>query len=745
MLESLNHDLSIKCRKPSYLAMCLASLMGVSSSVFATEINQESTALPVITVYAEQNNMLPASIATIDRGSLDRTGATDMASIVKYLPLVRAPKAVNGGGSAWDGSGTTGYNIRGVDANRIGLEVDGVELASATPQPDNRKGNSYSSGRDFIDPEMFSRVSIVSGTTSPRAEGIGGRVEFKTKSPQDYLKNGQQVAGTLKGGYSSADNAWFTSATGAIGNDVTQGLVAYSHRDGHEVETNSQLKANPSDWKSDAVLAKVLWNITERQKVGFTFDFYEKKSNNFVSADLLSNLYPLGATQNIDGRRIRYSLDYHIRPENFIGFDELSTNVYYQTTDNLNRTHAYYVSSSSAVRGYRTIDNNYTEDNYGFALNAMKQIKNHHIDYGLTIGETRSNRPWQQYNPDGSLTVQNRMVKSNTNKYAAYISDTMQWQLADRELKVTPGIRYHFERFDPQNASSVLKSAAKIAQISKSNNDYYAPSLTVEYQLSPNYYTYAKYNHGARIPTAAEMSGTFDQTTYSIIGNTNLKKETSDAFELGIKTTPIQGIHFDVTGFYTKYKNFIDYKQLSTPIGGDRAFTYQLQNVANVNIWGGELSFRADLGQFVSQANGFSLALVAGTTKGISKNGSGMKGGVNSVQPEKASLTFAYDDPAQKYGLGFTTTAVDSKKASQDNSATLSAIESYRNVPGYVIHDLTAYWNANKYMTFNVALNNIFDKKYWDYATVATLTKSGVIERSTLPGRNVVASVEFKF
>ncbi|MBF7688543.1 TonB-dependent hemoglobin/transferrin/lactoferrin family receptor [Acinetobacter rathckeae] len=740
MRESLNPNSSVKHIKPSHLAICLATLMGASTSVFATTSNTESTALPVITVYAEQNNKVPESVVTIDRTNLDRTGATDMASVVKYLPLVNAPKAVNGGGNAWDGSGTTGYNIRGVDANRVGLDVDGVELASATPEPDGAKGNSYSSGRDFIDPEMFSSISVVSGTTNPSSEGIGGRVTFKTKSPEDYLKNGKQVAGTLKSGFSSADSAWFTSATGAVGNDVVQGLVAYSHRDGHATESNGTLSTNPSDWTSDAILAKLLWNITENQKIGFTFDYYKKNAKNVISADLLSSLYPQGATQTINGERNRYALDYRFTPESFVLFDRLDANAYYQATKNNNRTYAYY----STGKGYRTIYNNYTEDNYGLSVNALKQLNNHKITYGLTANQMNSDRPWQQYNPDGSVTVQNRMVKSETSKYSLYVSDAMTWDIAGQPFTVTPGLRYQFERFNPKNASQVLSSTAKRDQVEKSSNDYYAPSLALDYQIASGYYTYAKYNRGARIATAAEMSGTYDPGRgYSIVGNSDLKKETSDAFELGLKTTPVDGIHFDVTGFYTKYKNFIDYKTLSTALTGDST-TYQLQNVANVNIWGGEVSFRADIGKFVEQADGVSLALVAGTTKGVSKNTSGVKGGVNSVQPEKASLTFAYDDPAQKYGLGFTTTAVASKKATKDSSV-ITSTGSYKNVPGYVVHDLTAYWNANKYMTFNVALNNIFDEKYWDYATVATLTNASAIDRATLPGRNVVASIEFKF
>jgi len=71
-------------------------------------------------------------------------------------------------------------------------------------------------GRDYIEPEMFSTVDIVSGTTDVSTDGIGGRVSFKNKSPEDYLVDGKAVAGTLKTGYSSADQAWLGSVTGAI-------------------------------------------------------------------------------------------------------------------------------------------------------------------------------------------------------------------------------------------------------------------------------------------------------------------------------------------------------------------------------------------------------------------------------------------------------------------------------------------------------------------------------------------------
>ena len=201
-----------------------------------------------------------------------------------------------------------------------------------------------------------------------------------------------------------------------------------------------------------------------------------------------------------------------------------------------------------------------------------------------------------------------------------------------------------------------------------------------------------------------------------------------------------------MTGFYSKYNDFIDYRNYGMtpqyPFG-----YYRAENLANAQIWGGELSTRIDLGQFIPNSDGFSIALVAGKTKGSAKNKENVKSGVNSVQPEKGSLTFAYDDPNKVFGLGLTATAVGSKTASQDVSTYQDNIK-YQPVAGYAVLDLSAYWNVSKFAKLNVTLNNMFDKTYWDYAAVGTITgtnQASLIDRAAEPGRNVVASVEFKY
>lgn len=58
---------------------------------------------------------------------------------------------------------------------------------------------------------------------------------------------------------------------------------------------------------------------------------------------------------------------------------------------------------------------------------------------------------------------------------------------------------------------------------------------------------------GTRIPSPTEIGGIYQTTagnsSYIVIGNSNLDEETSDAFEIGLRNTSIDGIKFDVTGF----------------------------------------------------------------------------------------------------------------------------------------------------------------------------------------------------
>ena len=739
------NKVKLQVLKPCYLTSCLVAIMAAGHA-FAEpvqEVESESrvsATLPVITAYAKPVKKSAESITSISRNSMDQTGVQDMADIVKYLPLVQAPFSVYGGGTYIDSAGTSSYNIRGIDANRIGLDIDGIDLAEAaiSPYMPPSSMSKRGAGRDYIEPEMLNAVDIVSGTTDASTDGIGGRVSFKNKSPQDYLTEAKTVAGSAKAGYNSADQSWLASVTGAVGNDTVKALVAYAHRDGHETDGNSKTKAYDTDWKQDAALANLSWQLNDEHQLNVIADIYQKEADTVgMDASAFIAFKTDTAVQNQKIERNTFSLEDIYQPTQFSLFDKLSSKLWYQKSTNETRT---IYDAGSYIRDFL---NSYEQTSTGIKLDATKELDKQTMKYGLIYDHKSysSDRIESRSNGQTIPFTGTYLTDSTLDRYAVYVSDQFNFYPNNKALSITPSLRVEHQQYKPEDSGSNIESK---------DFTYLAPSLTAAYQLNPKNYTYLKYARGARIPSPMEMGGSYETSngaSYLVKGNSDLEKEISDAFEIGLKNTSIDGIKLDLTAFYTLYSDFIDYKQVSIP---NYFLVYQAENIADAKIWGGELSAHIDLGKFIPSSEGFSLNLVAGKTRGIAKNKDGLKTGLNSVQPEKGSLTFAYDDPNRLFGLGLTATAVGSKQAQLDVSAFQPNGEQlkYEKVAGYAVWDLSAYWNVNKATKLNVAFNNIFDKTYWNYASVGTLNateKAEMIDRSAEPGRNITASIQYRF
>ena len=146
---------------------------------------------------------VPSTVTVHDREELDRQNVNTIRELVRYEPGV----SVGGAGTR---SSNAGYNIRGIDGDRILTQVDGVEV------PDNFFNGPYAkTRRNYVDPEIVKRVEILRGPASALygSSAIGGAVSYFTLDPDDIIKPGQDVGARLKTGYSSADESWLTSGT----------------------------------------------------------------------------------------------------------------------------------------------------------------------------------------------------------------------------------------------------------------------------------------------------------------------------------------------------------------------------------------------------------------------------------------------------------------------------------------------------------------------------------------------------
>ncbi|STZ56447.1 Heme-repressible hemoglobin-binding protein [Moraxella lacunata] len=756
----------MKTPKLSILSLSMMSIM--MTTTMTAQANEQGDELPHVTPHVVLEPVTisvsgvgrslesgAGSITSISADEMRQIGATDMAGVVKYQPLVSAPKATKGSGNAWDSTGTTGYNIRGMDGNRVGLDVDGVELPDVSSKPDALANNDYGIGRDYIDPEMFREVRIQAGSTDARTDGLAGRVSFLTKQPSDYLRDGKSVAYGYKVGYDGADKSRSHAIHAAMGDEKWQSLVIYSRRDGKETQTNTHESLEPADWQSDAVLAKLRYLPNDTHEFGVVVDYYKKTGELVFDGQSASNLYPNGGTQNSNVERMRYGLDWVYTPSDIGIFDRLTTQTFYQTAKNGVNTHADYVSRGTTAQ--REWDTALHTDTYGIKWLADKWTDTgrwaHAIQYGMDVSTTDEKRPWTQMQTSSAgvvtTTKNNRMPSMQTDKFALHISDKITTDVKGRELTVAPQLRFVYQKHKPTDLTDYLPmtgiSQAQVAQtVQSSTNDYLSPGLMLSYQLTPQMLGYAKYNRSARLPISSEKVGVYDGSNiyvrYAVLGNPKLKAETSDAFELGLKGQITDGVSVALSGFYNKYQDYIDYRALTSdelPTGFNLA--YQVHNVADVDIWGGELGVKVDLGRFIKQSDGFSMVMGVGASNYAATNTTGERVAIDSVQPAKATLGFGYDDPNDKYGMGLTSSFVAGRRS--DNG------ENFYRAGGYHVMDLATYWNINKNTRLNVGINNLFDKKYHDYATVSgmAMTDTAQIERASMPERNISASLAFSF
>lgn len=216
---------------------------------------------------------VPSTVSVQERDELDRQNVNGIRDLVRYEPGVSV-------GGAGQRAGTTGYNIRGIDGDRVLTQIDGVETPASFFY-----GPFAESHRNYVDPEIIKRVEILRGPASSLygSSAIGGAVSYFTLDPDDIIKDGQAAGARLKTGYSSADRSWLKSATVAGRQGEFDALLHASTRDGRETKSYgetggaglSRTRANPESVDATNVLAKIGWNYTDDSRLGLTYEKYE--------------------------------------------------------------------------------------------------------------------------------------------------------------------------------------------------------------------------------------------------------------------------------------------------------------------------------------------------------------------------------------------------------------------------------------------------------------------------------------
>ncbi|HHF2427052.1 TPA: TonB-dependent receptor, partial [Haemophilus influenzae] len=219
--------------------------------------------------------------------TLEREQANNIKDIVKYETGVTVVEAGR--------FGQSGFAIRGVDENRVAINIDGLRQAETLSSQGFKElfegyGN-FNNTRNGAEIETLKEVNITKGANSIKSGSgsLGGSVIYKTKDARDYLLNKDYYV-SYKKGYATENNQSFNTLTLAGRYKKFDALVVTTSRNGHELENydyknadsltqgKKREKADPYKIEQDSTLLKFSFNPTENHRFTLAADLYEHRS-----------------------------------------------------------------------------------------------------------------------------------------------------------------------------------------------------------------------------------------------------------------------------------------------------------------------------------------------------------------------------------------------------------------------------------------------------------------------------------
>lgn len=647
-------------------------------------------------------------------------------------------------------SGNESINIRGLQGNRVASSIDGI------PLPETQENKLLTSlGLDFGGANSVEPTSLRSATVQYNGsyQSLSGSVDFTTLEPTDVIQSGN-VGGFVATGYNSVDKSFYGSIAGAAKNDRYEGLVLTTARFGHETknqgivggEGTTRTKADPADYKNSYVLVKQAYQLNDEHKVKLTFEHQQKAkttdllSSNGVSIDRATGTQVSGFTDD-ENRRTRVSLGHEY--QNDQGWlHSANTQLYFQHAQSEN--YRQRLSSSSN----RTESGEVKQKTYGMSTNLTSLIETavpQVLRYGFAHHQAEFGSDLYCNTCSTGLTF-DAAATTKQSKTHLYLED----EIALGNVFITPHLGLLHYRSNPSKAG-YNQAAEQYAAVESQKETIFLPKFSLNWKIAPIFEPYFQYSKGVKTPSAQQLTSSFGNTVavggriirqYAVVGNPNLKAETADNFSLGFKGANDK-VQYDIAGYYNRYKNFIDWVSRATATHNP---LIQYQNLDKAKIYGITANARWN---FVD--NFYLLGGVA-YSKGKSEH-NGTKAPINTVQPLKLKAGFGYE--GESFGGNIQLTHVKAK-ADKDINGTI-----YNPTGTVNLVDLGVYWKPIKSLTLTANVNNLFDKKYWNWADISYFAvqsssaatggpsssslSAANADTYTAPGRNFNVGLRYEF
>ncbi len=713
---------------------------------------------------AVSRKQIAEKVAVIDAQTIELQRPSTGADLVGLSPGVRIQKSQGGGGSPV---------IRGFEANRILMVVDGVRMNNAI----YRSGHLQNA--ITVNPNTVERIEVIYGSSSVAygSDALGGVIHYYTKSP--LINSEEKSSSSFSSDFSSANlgtvnsfstelsfNKWasLTSISYSNFGDIRMGTRRahgyanwgltpfYSENSRYSYQANPSLNENPNIQKNTAynqldLFQKFLVKLNDEYQLVFNFQY--SNSSDIPRYDKL-----------IEQRNgtLRYAEWFYGPQKRILIAPQLKLFPQKRFMNSGRITFAYQnIDESRNSRAFESFIRKTQKENVQvWSLNGDFEFElnqKHSFSYGFegTFNKVRSFAFGKELvvqqnevvalKPSTPFPTRYPSKGSTYDSFASFVN--WIWDL-NNELTVNFGMR-----FTNTNLEARWKEYYNINALLEAVN---LDALALTQTLALTYRTTEKIqwnlilSNGFRNPNIDDVGKIRENNGILVVPNPSLFPEYAYNFELGIKRYFDQSKNYlSLRGFSTLISrhigrsNYIIFSDTTTPdqttirYNGEEVETYANNNLGNRYLYGGSLDGYYSLNTFLALRGNLSFIQAVKSEK---------YGPLPSISPAFGRIFIEYQKSNWLSYLSFEFS--DNKNIEAYSIGGEDGLEEtpllsenpllYAGTPAWSELSWLAQYRWKKSTSFRIALENILDTHYRPFA-------SGI----SAPGRNLKLGVNYSF
>lgn len=680
------------------------------------------------------------AVTALDRETMQRRSVQRIDELVRYVPNVEVTQDSHR-------FGNHGFNVRGLEGNRVSIEIDGIPLSDGFSV-----GQFASAGRDLVELGVIDRVEILRGPASTLygSKALAGVVAYHTIDPAngDFSEANFRAGGRI--GTSSRDDSqgWSAHVMSSALDDRFTFLAAAGQTRGHEISNQALAvkdQANPADVQRHSALMKFGMDFGKAGRWRLTLD----RSDGEQKTDLQSLLFGPGrfsTTYALDAddqfRRNRASLHGDIMDLGTL--ENVSALVYYQDT----ATHQFSEQHRLADRATRFVsrrdrDFQLDQESTGLELNAQRRGQwlgvPHWQIFGIDLArhQYRSLRLGTETNLLtgassnvilGEVLPVRDFPNSTSTEFGVFWQDEItlgpRWSLI-------PGLRWERTR-TRGHADPIWLADNPDAIIAGTDSEALTPKLGLRWQRDA-WSSYLQLVYGYRSPPFSDVNIGLNLPAFNYIAlpNPDLEPESSRGLELGLRFKN-RFVQASLAAFDNRFTNLID-SRANLGVNDQGQLIFQSINRDRARIVGIEFEARISLGAFSVAAENWYLQGSGSWSKG---NDTQRDRPLNSIMPARITLGIGYGSDNGRWGAELLGTGVASVTRVDRTSADLHA------PPGYAVFDANLWFELQPSLRVHLSLGNLADRTYWKWASLrGVLANATNLPFYTASGRTLAVSL----